>query len=65
VSTAIARIRGIQSQRGPDLCWLLFARRKLEALRHYADDGAFQAIEVGFPAADFGITRKTRFAKVP
>src|SRR5437016_1813119 len=58
VAAAIAWIRWIQSQSGPDLSGVLLARRKLKALRHYADDGAFQAIEVSFAADDVGITRE-------
>jgi len=37
-------------------------RRKLKALRHHADDVAFQTIEVRLPPDDIGITGKKRFA---
>src|SRR5437773_2584535 len=54
----VARIRRIQSQSGPDLGGVLLTRRKLKAFWHDADDGALQAIEVGFAADDVGIACK-------
>ena len=58
MTAAIARIRRIQSQGGPDLRRFLFARCKLKALGHDADDDAFQAIEVRLTANDVGIPCK-------
>src|SRR5690242_5619898 len=58
VAAAAARIRGIQSQGGPDLGRLLLPGRKLKALRHDADNHAFQAIEISLAANDIGVTGK-------
>jgi len=59
VAAAVARIRGIQSQCGPDLGRLLLTRWKLKAFRHDADDDALQAVEVRLTAHDLGITCKS------
>ena len=55
---ALAQMIKTFGQHPTYLGWVLLTRRKLKAFWHDADDGALQAIEVGFAADDVGIACK-------
>src|SRR5262249_55953169 len=52
VRAAVAGLRWIKLQCGPDLRGILFARRELKAFGHDPDDGGLGAIEESFAAND-------------